>query len=175
MSPRRESDNCRRRHEGPVLAASSAKDLARRRQPRVVRRRDGAPEVLEVPGRSHARAPGPVRGLDVDFYRGWGRGHLLLSGVRLRAYRTRRRASRECSAQCALMLAERVCRGFRPLMWFARPPTSARASSSAAPRACSRERAPLYILELGSCKALVFYHSTNPRRANPVNASARPK
>ena len=53
-----------------MLAASSAKDLARRRQPRVVRRRDGAPEVLEVPGGSRARAPGPVRGLDVDFHRG---------------------------------------------------------------------------------------------------------
>ena len=62
-----------------MLAAASAKDLARRGQPRVVRRRDGAPEVLEVPGGSRARAPGPVRGLDVDFYRGWGRGHLLLS------------------------------------------------------------------------------------------------
>ena len=58
-----------------MLAASSAKDLSRRRQPRVVRRRDGAPEVLEVPGRGGARAPGPVRGLDVDFYRGWRRGH----------------------------------------------------------------------------------------------------
>ena len=54
-----------------MLAASPAKDLARRRQPRVVRRRDGAPEVLEVPGGSRARAPGPVRGLDVDFYRRW--------------------------------------------------------------------------------------------------------
>ena len=58
-----------------MFAASSAKDLARRRQPRVVRRRDGAPEVLEVPGRGGARAPGPVRGLDVDFYRGGRRGH----------------------------------------------------------------------------------------------------
>ena len=65
-----------------MLAAPSAKDLARRRQPRVVRRRDGAPEVLEVPGGSRARAPGPVRGLDVDFYRGWRRGHPFLSAVR---------------------------------------------------------------------------------------------
>ena len=58
-----------------MFAASSAEDLPRRRQPRVVRRRDGAPEVLEVPGRGGARAPGPVRGLDVDFYRGGRRGH----------------------------------------------------------------------------------------------------
>ena len=115
-----------------MLASPSPEDLARRRQPRVVRRRDGAPEVLEVPGRGGARAPGPVRGLDVDFYRGGRRGHPFLSAVRCsRAARVERtqcdsaRTARAGAGVCGSavsnvlctpnMLGERVCRGFRPV------------------------------------------------------------